>query len=549
VNAQGAPSQASSPREPELISPKSGVNSNESEERAEDFEELESAPSLAGSGHQLDLLDSEFVPDFGDEADDEASSHVPAEPERNLREVEFRPGLSADDGLGIDEDIYHHSSSRRTVNPSALDELEEPQNPGRLGIRHEIDIEDAPGVKVSWPGDNSGTVFEADLRRVHSQLIKSVRSAASQNFDRPPSAKEAVNRNSPVASIPVEVTEEFANPPSFLTTSEAAPEQSFSPGGLFAEFAKTTPAIPEIPPEEAQAEKPKKRLIRISDFDEAVPVEPIRVPAAPKLPIEKRSEQAASPKPISSSLEELLPANAAFREEEYADEDPSSFAPLVAKPEDIWRDSTSVSGTSIPLGKNQNGKARKESNISSYSKRLADFGLGVCGSVPLALTFGVWWWSGHLSMTPEPLKKYFYIEPSGLSQVAPPGLEVKDLHSAFITLDDGSQVLEIQGNIFNGTKSAIGRVKLEAKVFDKANNEVGKLLVDSHLALAEANIQALSSKALKSMQEESASSFVRLNPNDSSKFRVVFTDLGSLTNGKTIEWFSTRIYSIEPLSS
>lgn len=559
LSASSKPSAASETRA--LPKADTNVYERESEERAEDFEDLHdidagtSQEESSPTGHQLNLLDSEFVPDFDDDFLDQSNEEgsVQSDTDKtNIRRSAFRPELDVDDGLGMDEDFQ--SLARPDLESDTQNEPGRgAQSTGRLGIRHEIDIEDAPGVRVSWPEQSAGQVFEADLRRVHSQLVRSVKSAASQSLESGSSSNplpQASPRRSSNADAPTgsnfRVGGLFHQDSDFGTSDivenvedDEAPQTSASDESLAALVS------PPVSPPRTAATK----IERFSDFDHR-PIEvhsslaaaPASAPPAPERPSHLAPE---------SALDALLPANAAYLDASVADvaldeEEPADFSPLVSRPEDIWRDSGSKTTYTRPAPKVRTAKV---SRIKSYAKGLSQFGVAVCGSVPLALTFGAWWWSGHLTQTPDFLKKYFYIEATGLSQLAPPGLEVKDLRSAFVTLDDGSQVLDIQGNIQNGSSATIGRVKIEAKIFDKENNEVGRLLVDSHLGLAEANIQALSGKALKALQQESANSFIRLNPNDSAHFRVVFTDLGNAANGKNIQWFSTRIYSIEPLTS
>lgn len=188
---------------------------------------------------------------------------------------------------------------------------------------------------------------------------------------------------------------------------------------------------------------------------------------------------------------------------------------------------------------------RRRSKIEMRGRK--PLALPLAASVPLLMAAGMWFWSGHLTMTPAALKDLLLLEPSGLPQVPPQGLEVVDLTSSLVTLDDGERVLEIRGNILNATMRAFGKVKLEARIFDQSNRELSRMLVDSHSSLSDAKIEALSADALMNMQGQSSSSFVRLNPNERVPFRIVFAKVPDGTNVQEIQWYSTRIYSTEAL--
>jgi hypothetical protein len=170
----------------------------------------------------------------------------------------------------------------------------------------------------------------------------------------------------------------------------------------------------------------------------------------------------------------------------------------------------------------------------------------LASSLPLCLLGGIWLWSANLSSTPAALQSLLHLQPSDVPHVAPIGVEVVDLSSSFVTLDSGKRILEIRGSVLNATARSFDRVKLEAKVFNRENQELGRVITDSRSGLAEANIEALSPEALEEMQMQGPSSLSPLRPNEKVPFLIVVPQ-STAEDLSAVRWFSTRVYSTESI--
>lgn len=163
--------------------------------------------------------------------------------------------------------------------------------------------------------------------------------------------------------------------------------------------------------------------------------------------------------------------------------------------------------------------------------------------VSLALVCGVL--SRQLQHVPPLVQETLHLRPEGVPKLPPPGLDVVDVESSFVTLDDGQKVLEIRGQLLNATTKSFGRVKLEARVFDAANVELGKMITDAQSHLVGARLPSLSAASIEKMQQERSTSFIRLNPSDKIPFRIVFADGVKSVSADQIRWYSARVYSTE----
>ncbi len=176
-------------------------------------------------------------------------------------------------------------------------------------------------------------------------------------------------------------------------------------------------------------------------------------------------------------------------------------------------------------------------------------------SVPLFLCFACWLVGGHPEFLPAGLRASLYLQTSTIPRVPPKGLGLVNLESAFITLDDGNRVLEIRGELLNTTPLEFGKVKLEARVFDDLNAEVGSVVVNSINAISNARIESLTLPSIQEMQRAEASDKKLIEPQARLPVRIILTpstasasnaqgQFKSTTEG--LRTFSARVHSIEP---
>ncbi|OVE80387.1 hypothetical protein BVY02_00330 [bacterium J17] len=183
------------------------------------------------------------------------------------------------------------------------------------------------------------------------------------------------------------------------------------------------------------------------------------------------------------------------------------------------------------------GESHKPSARHSANNSFAP--LFVFWSVPLLLCVGFWLWKENIESTPGLLKGLFNLEGSNLPHIAPRDLSLIDIRSEIVTLDNGRRVLEVSGNILNGSQKTLNDVRIEAKIYNRENKELQKVIVYSNNGLADASISSLKEDALKKLQD--AIGIKRtLKPNSNMPFRVVFFEPFS-----DAAWYSARVYSVK----
>ena len=123
------------------------------------------------------------------------------------------------------------------------------------------------------------------------------------------------------------------------------------------------------------------------------------------------------------------------------------------------------------------------------------------------------------------------------------GLEISDIRSNLIILDDGKSVLEITGKLFNASSSPFESSEIQVKLFDKQNTEITSMIVPLVNELSKASaIQPLKTDIINSLQKQhTEDNNSIINPNEDKPVRIIITE--NLNN--TAEWFSVRVYSVK----
>lgn len=151
-------------------------------------------------------------------------------------------------------------------------------------------------------------------------------------------------------------------------------------------------------------------------------------------------------------------------------------------------------------------------------------------------------WSVNLDYTPSLVAEVFALKTENLPKVPPAGLSVTDLQSQLITLDEGTQVLEISGNIENAETTKFRDIRVQAHIFGDANNKLSTRIVYAVNGLGSASsLSALTPATIESLQLEPGLTARPLKPNGKIPFRVIFTE-----NVSETAWFSARTYSAVP---
>ncbi len=172
-------------------------------------------------------------------------------------------------------------------------------------------------------------------------------------------------------------------------------------------------------------------------------------------------------------------------------------------------------------------------------------------SFPLLAFLGIFSWSQNLSHTPPIIKDMLGIESNNFPYPPPLGLDVIDLHSNFINLDNGIKALEIKGMLHNATSKVYEDVMLDSRLFNQENMLLDRIIVNSNNKIVSAKVETLSAEAILDMQKSSSSnSQLKIGPNDKIPFRVMFFPyLSKIKDTDQIKWFSTRVYSTRATTS
>lgn len=161
-------------------------------------------------------------------------------------------------------------------------------------------------------------------------------------------------------------------------------------------------------------------------------------------------------------------------------------------------------------------------------------------SVPLISFLFLWEWSHSLISTPHAISQALHLPPIDSAHVSPPELEVKNITSELVTLDNGKQALEIKGIVLNNTEDLLRDIKIEARVFDKENRLLKGIVVDTFNGLVNAaHINSLSEEIIDSLQQKLALGERQLKPSEQASFRVVVTQ-----PTEEATWFTARVYSV-----
>ncbi len=161
-------------------------------------------------------------------------------------------------------------------------------------------------------------------------------------------------------------------------------------------------------------------------------------------------------------------------------------------------------------------------------------------SFPAALCLFFLLWSVNITSTPLGLKRLLNLDTEILPRIPPPGVQVVDLASSVVTLDDGKQIIQLTGKVLNGTSKAIGEVMLKAALYDSENQEVCSLVSDAANGLmSAARLAALDQNTLERLQRQTAAPDRRLNPSQAEPFKLIFA--APLDRAA---WYTTRVYSV-----
>lgn len=162
-------------------------------------------------------------------------------------------------------------------------------------------------------------------------------------------------------------------------------------------------------------------------------------------------------------------------------------------------------------------------------------------SLPLIMVGMMSYWGIHYQEIPGFIKGLLALKST--KQIPPVELELVNVVSDYVTLDDGKQIVVVSGKVFNATAVTFKDVQIESAVFDKNNRLLVKLVVPlfnslSTAAGGPAKLNSLKMDLIRALQEKPVTD-QELKPAHYVPFRVVFT--AQIDNAS---YFSTRVFSV-----
>lgn len=235
----------------------------------------------------------------------------------------------------------------------------------------------------------------------------------------------------------------------------------------------------------------------------------------------------------------------------HGDSEYSSFSsPSVTSHDVTSHDATSHSATSHSVASRTGSKKRRflggwlrTKGLPVAANRISPVLLA--SAVPLLLCVGFYLWSIDINSTPGIFRTVFYPAASELPRVAPLGIELTNLHSEVVTLDDGQQVLQVSGEVTNNTNRFFKNIRIQARTYDAGNRAISSAIANAGNSLITARrLAALDPEALTKLQAESTVSENPLAPGRASLFKMIVPTALVETS-----WYSARVYSVQPYGS
>lgn len=124
-------------------------------------------------------------------------------------------------------------------------------------------------------------------------------------------------------------------------------------------------------------------------------------------------------------------------------------------------------------------------------------------------------------------------------KAAPASVSVRNTAGKFITLEDGTRVYEIRGNVFNESEHPLKDIMLQGKVYNADGVELKNILVPAANQLKGSRVENLSGKALQNLGIKPAYKQESLPPGKGLSFRLIFPSIPSNASD-----FGVRVYSI-----
>ncbi|MCC6932662.1 MAG: DUF3426 domain-containing protein [Deltaproteobacteria bacterium] len=186
-------------------------------------------------------------------------------------------------------------------------------------------------------------------------------------------------------------------------------------------------------------------------------------------------------------------------------------------------------------------QSHQQSRITRGQKKGSYLKVALILSLPLLFFIALWYSGVNMKEIPALLDKILQI--SSTPKIPPVELELVNVVSDYITLDDGKQIVVVSGKVYNATNITFNDVQIESAVYDKNNRLLAKIIVPLFNNLSTttggpAKLNSLKLDVINALQNKAAGG-QELKPSHYVPFRVVFVE--QVDNAS---YFSTRVYSV-----
>ena len=124
--------------------------------------------------------------------------------------------------------------------------------------------------------------------------------------------------------------------------------------------------------------------------------------------------------------------------------------------------------------------------------------------------------------SPERFSPVFNPIVSSKAQVSPPGVGVRSLVAEQVSLDNGSEVMVVKGQIYNNSQQTITNPVIEAALFDAEGGMVTRKVANLSGNMAGVQLEGLNTELLEELHNFEGQAKIQLLPSEQKEFLVAF---------------------------
>lgn len=167
------------------------------------------------------------------------------------------------------------------------------------------------------------------------------------------------------------------------------------------------------------------------------------------------------------------------------------------------------------------------------------------GFLPTLIAVMLCYYSTKIEESPSFLRFLLNSKVTQVSQIPPQGLQITNLQSEILKLENGQKIIEIKGEIYNDTLEEFKNVIIEAKTFDDNNVEQNSILAFlDHKLSEETKINNLNLETILDLQNDRNTSKSIIKPGEKESVRM-FIPVSIKQSLSQMKWFGARVFSLQ----